>query len=222
VTVLPVHLATAFALLAAPATASAAPVLTPLRACYDAVSDSAGGTEPVTVAASGFEPGTLVDVAVDGEVKYAGVQVADDGTVSGSVFAPFVAKGRRPFSVTVTQQGVPEVTARADSLVTRLAVRLTPRSSRPSARVRFRGSGFTAPKPIYLHYVRKGKLRRTVRLVKHPAGPCGGFDVRRRQFPFAPSIGRWILQIDQQRRYHAEPSSAYLQLAVDIRARRRH
>ena len=220
-TATPARLATACALLLAPATASAAPAMSPLRPCYDAVSTHDGGTEAVIVAASGFTPGTLVDVAVDGVVEFSGVQVAADGTVTGRVPAPFVAEGRRAFTVAVTQQGVPELTASASSLVTRLAVELTPRASRPSGRVRLRGSGFTADGPIYLHYVRKGRLRRTVRLAKAPDGPCGDFDVHRRQFPFAPSVGRWILQVDQQRRYAARPKTAFLQLAVDVRARRR-
>jgi hypothetical protein len=203
-----------------PAAATAAPALEPLRPCYDAVSRDDGGTEAVRLAGSGFTPGSLVDILVDGELRYPRVQVDAAGALpAGLLPAPFVAKGRRPFTVTVTEQGNAAQTAAVSSLVTALDVEVRPRAATPATRVRFKGSGFTARRPVHLHYVRGGRARETVRLVRRPQGPCGDFDVRRRQFPFLPSVGRWQLQFDQQRRFERAPDGAFLRLRIDVRRR---
>jgi hypothetical protein len=99
--------------------------------------------------------------------------------------------------------------------VARLALRVTPRRATPSTRVRFKGLGFTDRRPVYAHYVRRGEVRRTVRLAKR-TGTCGGFSVRRRQFPFRPAVGRWTLQVDQQRAYAPRPGTPVLRLRVTV------
>jgi hypothetical protein len=208
--------ATAASLL--PAAASAAPVLEPLRPCYDAVEDTPDGREAVELAGTGFTPGALVDILVDGQVEFERVEIDPTGRLRpGTLPAPFVAEGQRSFTVTVTERDNPAQTVSATALVTALAVDVTPRSATPATRVRFKGSGFTADRPVYLHYVRRGRVRETVRLVRRPSGPCGAFDVRRRQFAFLPAVGRWELQFDQRRRYERTPDGAFLRLRVDVR-----
>jgi len=167
---------------------------------------------------SGFTPGALVDILVDGVVEFSRVQVDDAGSLpAGSLAAPYVAEGRRPFTVTVTEQANPAQTATAASFVTALDVEVTPRRATPATRVRFEGSGFTAPRPVYLHYVREGRERETVRIVRRASGPCGDFEVRRRQFPFLPAVGRWQLQFDQRKRWRREPAGAFLRMRIDVR-----
>lgn len=212
------RLTAALIVLAVPSSAAAAPALTPLRPCYVAVSPTKGGTEKVELSGTGFTPNALVDVAVDGEVRYPGVRIDATGALpAGTLSAPFVESGRRAFAVTVTEQLSTAQTATVTALTTRLTVEVEPAEARPSSRVRFSGSGFMGDAPVYAHYLRKGKVRRTVRLVKETQGACGDFSVRRRQFPFSPSTGRWILQVDQVRRYTPKPVTAFLQLRVDVR-----
>ncbi len=204
--------------LAAAAPASAAPVLKPLKPCYDAVDKADGGTEPVVVGGSGFTPNALVDIALDGNPLIKGAQVDGNGTLpDGTIAAPFVASGRKGFQITVSEQANPAQTVSATSLVTRLTVAVTPRSATPTTTVRFRGAGFTDKAPVYAHYVRNGRVRRTVRLTKRTTGPCGTFSVRRHQFPFTPSIGKWRLQVDQRKAYRKAPGSPFLVLSVDVR-----
>jgi len=207
------------ALLALPASAAAAPTLAPLEPCYAAVSPDEGGTESVAVTGTGFTPNATVDVRVDGELKFTGVRIDEAGELSGSLAAPYVDAGRRAFTVQVTEPANPAQTVTAQALVTHLGVDVRPASARPSSRVRFKGSGFMGDGAVYAHYLRKGKARRTVRLTKRTTGACGNFSVRRRQFPFSPSTGRWIIQIDQHKRYRARPTSAFLRLRVDVELR---
>lgn len=200
-----------------PTTAAAEPTLEPLRPCYDSVSPDPGGTEAVELVGSGFTPGALVDIFRDAEILYPRVPVDAAGALpAGSLPAPYVARGRRSFTVTVTEQANPAQTVTMESLVTALDVEVTPRRATPATRVRFEGAGFTAPRPVYLHYVRAGRARETVRIVRRASGPCGEFEVRRRQFPFLPAVGRWQLQFDQRKRWRREPAGAFLRMRIDV------
>jgi hypothetical protein len=60
-------------------------------------------------------------------------------------------------------------------------------------------------------------VRRTVRLARRPTGDCGTFSVRRRQIPVVrPKIGKWTLQIDQQRRYSETPDSVFVRITITV------
>jgi hypothetical protein len=194
------------------------PALTPLKPCYVAVDKRRSGTEPVTVGGTGFTPDSAVDVALDGDTLITGAKVDGAGTLpAGTIPAPFVAKGRKRFEITVTEQGS-ERSASASALVARLGVRITPGITSPTHVVRFRGRGFTDDAPVFVHYLRKGELRRTVRLAKDP-GTCGSFSVRRREFPFVPRTGRWRLQFDQQKVYAKAPEGQVADLRITVRRR---
>jgi hypothetical protein len=211
---LPTIILAAVAALAVPPAARAA-VLQPLKPCY--VSVDADTREPVTVAGSGFTPGALVDVTIDGQMVDSGVVAQPDGTIRGSVRAPAQPRGQRQFTLTVAEEGRPANTVQATSLVTALAVRMVPREARPSQRVRFFGRGFTGGRPVFGHYVYHGDLRKTVRFGR-PHGPCGRFRVKRRQIPIAhPRRGRWTLQVDTQRTYSPTPLSVLVRLAITVR-----
>jgi hypothetical protein len=199
---------TALLLAVAPA-ASGAPVLAPLKPCYVSVAAGNGKfqTEPVTVQGSGFAPGARIDVAVDGEDVQRNVIADANGAISGTVAAPGIVDGERVFSVRATQVPDTTQTASVQARVTNLTARLSPRRSSPRRKVRFTGQGFTDPDaPVYAHYVRAGsdEARMTVKLRKRPAGACGHFSVRKRQFPFAPKAGGWIVRIDQAPRLGAD------------------
>jgi hypothetical protein len=208
----PTILAAAAALLV-PQAADAA-VLEPINACYRSLDVET--RESVPVRASGFTPGERVNVYVDGVLVRQDVVVLTDGQISGGVDAPYVASGERPFTLTVTEVEQPSNTASATSRVTALSARLKPQRAKPHQRVRFIGSGFTDGTDVFAHYVRKGKLRKTVRLGA-AQGPCGRIDVLRRQIPIKrPALGRWIVQLDNQRAYSTEPNGVFMQLRINV------
>lgn len=199
-----------------PSAASAA-MLSPLKPCYVALPNAAQQVEPIAVGGSGFTPGSRVDVSVDGVPRVNGVPVDAAGNLPAGVQAPspFLAKGDKPFSIVVAEQGNPANTATASSQVTALAASFSPRAGSPGRKVIFRGRGFTLAKKVYLHYRYKGKTRKV--LTVSPTGPCGRFEVRRRLFPFSRvSTGRWIVQFDQQKKYSATPETAFVQQAITV------
>ena len=199
--------------LLAPASAGAA-TLEPLKPCY--VSVGQGQREPVEIRASGFTPDSHVDVAIDGVVAFPGVQVDPAGAVLGRVRAPYQASGQRPFTISVTEQGQAQNSVTATAEVTALRVNVRPRRAPSSSRVRFSGRGFTAERPVFGHYVYAGHVRKTVRFGL-PELPCGLFSVQRRQIPIdAPRVGDWMLQIDQQRRYSAQPDGVSVPITIRV------
>jgi hypothetical protein len=201
----------------APTAAAQTPTLAPLQACYVTAGAAADQREPVVINAQGLTKNGTATVAVDGTVFEAQAAIDPMGTLSGSVPAPFQEHGQRLFTLSITDNTNPALALSAQSLVTALDVRVTPGNARPSRRVRFRGRGFTGDSAaVYAHYVHKGKLRKTVQLAT-AAGPCGTFDVRRRQLPIRrPQTGRWMVQIDQEREWDKTPSSVSVQLTIDV------
>ena len=60
-------------------------------------------------------------------------------------------------------------------------------------------------------------MRRTVRLVRRPGGDCGTFSVHRRQIPvLRPRIGKWTLQVDQQKVYAKAPDSVFVRITITV------
>jgi hypothetical protein len=203
-------LAAAFAaLFAAPASAQAPPTLDAIRPCYVAAQETQ--RESVAITGHGFTPFKLVDLFVDditaqtpGDPPQADV----NGTLMGSVLAPFIDEGERPFTVRVQQQDNAQIFATATAKVTRLSVEQSPAAANTSDRVRFRGRGFTdLARPIYMHYVFAGKSRKTIR-IGLPTNDCGLFSVKRKQFPFkkSPRVGVWTIQFDQSYSYNPKAS----------------
>jgi len=206
-------LATAAAVLLVPQTAQAA-TIDPLNTCYRSVDQTT--RETVRVYGHDFTPGQRVDVFVD--ETFVNTALPDsNGDVIGSVTAPYRRSGEAPFTIRITEQGQASNTATVWSWVTALGVRLRPSLARPSRRVRFTGRGFTEGTSVFAHYVRAGKVRKTVRLGT-PTGPCGRIDVKRRQIPIKrPAVGRWTLQVDNQPIYSAMPPSVYVRLPITVK-----
>lgn len=202
------------AALIAPQAAQAA-TIAPLKACYRSVDRDT--RENVRVQAEGFTPGSGIDVAIDDAVLRDAVTALPDGTVVGDVTAPYRARGERPFTISLTERDRPTTTVTATSRVTALALRLKPREAKPSRKVRFIGRGFTDDVRVYGHYVRAGKLRKTVDFGA-PQGACGTIDVKRRQIPIRrPKTGRWTLQVDNQPEYASQPISVFVRVAITVR-----
>ena len=210
--------------LAAPAAAQAAPTIQPLKPCYVTAGTA---TEPQAegfdLRAAGFTPNSEVELQVDDAVRDGGEALKVDGsgvlTLTDPVPAPFVATGMRDFTVKLTELGNRANVATATAKTTALDVTLKPPEAPPWRRIRFKGLGFTKHKPIWAHYVHKGKLRKTVRMARRP-GECGGFTARRRQIPIKrPGLGRWIVQFDQSKRFVDPELRPIVFVRVEIRLR---
>jgi hypothetical protein len=209
-----VRLAIVIAAIGLLAPAAHAAELEPLKPCYVSVHE--GQREPIDLRASGFTPGSRVDVAIDGAVVFRGVDVDPAGSVSGRVSAPYQAAGERAFTISVTQQDNPQNTASANTMVSALKVHVRPRRAPSSSRVRFSGRGFTAGRAVFGHYVYGGQHRKTVRFGR-PELPCGTFSAVRRQIPIkSPRVGEWTLQVDQQRRYSPQPPGVAVPVTIRV------
>ncbi|MDA0179715.1 hypothetical protein OJ997_05375 [Solirubrobacter phytolaccae] len=205
---------TLLAVLAGPA--SAANLTEPLNPCYVVASE--GQRQSVVVKAVGFSPFSNVDIFVD-EVLQDQPATLFDGSIVGTVLAPWHEAGQRPFTLRISEPTKPANTVEATSMVTRLSVEQSPSRASTADRVRFRGRGFTtAGAPVYAHYVFAGKSRKTVKLGV-PQGPCGTFSVKRTQFPFkkSPRVGVWTIQFDQLSYY--DPKAA-VRVPLTIKVRR--
>jgi hypothetical protein len=207
------------AVLLLPGAAHAA-ALTPIKACYVTSTDAVSGVirrEPVQFGGSGFTPSGLVDIAVDGAVAR-NVQADPAGNLPVQVLdAPYRRKGQRAFRLTATDQANPANTIEAVSNVTAFDLSVKPATAAPSSKVRFRGRGFTEPGAVYGHYLFGGKVRKTVRFSRRPAGPCGTFSAKRRQIPIKrPRLGQWTLQIDQERAYRRAPERGAIKVIIRV------
>src|SRR3954451_81497 len=203
-----------------PATAQAA-ALAPLKPCYISVTQPTGSkiTEPLDLAGKGFTAGSLVDVSFDGRLDRT-IQADAAGNLPPQILqSPYQAKGQGTFTLTAAERGNPANTVALPSRTTALTLKLKPKRARPSARIRFKGAGFTAQKAVWAHYLYKGKVRKTVRLVKRIKNPCGTFSAKRRQIPIKrPKLGVWRLQVDQQKRY--SPAPAGVNVRADIKVQK--
>jgi hypothetical protein len=204
-----------------PATAQAA-ALAPLKPCYISVTHPAGSTprverEAISLGGNGFTPGGLVDVSLNGKVART-LQVDPAGNLPPQTLqSPYQRRGEGTFTLTAAERGNPANVVSAPSRTTALTLNLKPATAAPSERVRFRGSGFTAQKGVWAHYLYKGKPRKRVRLVKQMNNPCGTFSIKRRQIPVKhPKEGPWRLQVDQQKRYSRRPDSVFVRLDIDV------
>jgi hypothetical protein len=203
----------------APAAAEAA-TLTPLKGCYVTSTDEVSNQirrEQVGFGGSGFTANGLVDLSVDGKLQRT-VQADAAGNLAGQTLdAPYRRKGEKAFKLTATDKANPANTVEALSRVTAFDVSIRPSTAAPSSRVRFRGRGFTQPGTVFGHYLYKGRVRKTVKLSKHPAAPCGTFSVKRRQIPVKkPKLGQWLLQIDQERTYHRAPERGAIRVVIRV------
>jgi hypothetical protein len=199
----------------------------PLKACYVTAGEDPSQREAVALKAAAFTPNSKVDMALDGQLLPEasganGLQTDATGALGAmsplSLPAPFVAKGNRDFTITLTEQGNPANTVTATSKATALALGVKPKSAKPSKRIRFRGTGFTKAGRVYAHYIFRNKVRRTVRMAK-PSGPCGDWEAHKPQIPVPhPKTGLWTVQFDQSRKFVAPPNvpSVYVRLTISV------
>jgi hypothetical protein len=195
------------------------PALNPLKLCYVSVESEPNmfTTENVMVSGYGFRPGASVDIVVDGVVARNALVDSNGELHQHPVSAPVQHEGQRRFNVKVRDTDDRGWVAERRALVSALAVKVRPRRARPDQRVQFVGRGFTDRGAIFAHYLRRGKLIKTIRLKTAPSGKCGTFKAHRRQFPFRPRQGTYLVQIDQHRRLTDD--GPLVKLTIDVRRR---
>ena len=208
-----------------PATAQAA-ALAPLKPCYISVTQTSPGAggggggitrESLDLAGNGFTAGSLIDVSFNGTLNRT-IQADAAGNLPPQILqSPYQAKGQGTFTLTAAERGNPANTVALPSRTTALTLKLKPKRARPSTRIRFKGAGFTAQKAVWAHYLYKGKVQKTVRLVKRIKNPCGTFSVKRKQIPIKrPKLGVWRLQVDQQKRYSRAPDGVNVRADIKV------
>ena len=187
-----------------PVPASAA-VLQTDRGCYTR-------NQTVWVSGSGFTPSARHPVTLDG--KPFGALTADAvGRVDGYFAAPRplpARTSRRVVRLGMTDAADPARAAAVAFRVVHTDVSITPRQVTPGL-VTYSALGFTSGRDLYIHYLRRGRHQRTVKLGRL-AGQCHTLRTRAPLFLFRPvRPGVWRLVFDTSRRYspHFRPSFAF-------------
>ena len=195
------------------ADAAAAPTLHTDRGCYVV-------GQPVKITGAGFASGRTFDLADDG------VDFGQSTTDANGAFSVSFRPGGLAAGVAqhVGHLDASDGSSGADTIFTITR----------SAGARFLASGgnphtLTAPfevwgfaldgrrKHVYLHYVSPaGRSQLTVSLGR-TGGQCGYLRTsRRRVFPFSPSLGAWVLQLDTARSFSRAPAGPVAKIAVRI------
>jgi hypothetical protein len=182
--------------LAVPAGAAAAPVLSAPKTCL--VSG-----QKLEVAGAGFSPG--VAVALSGDVTT--TAIADElGSFRTTVTAPR-SRGLAPRSFSIAAAEVADASIAAQPVAITVVGELLNGNYRaaisgpPRQRTTWRFAGFTAGRPIFGHFRHRGRTVRTYRFGV-ARGVCGTLTVKAPRVPVKRlRSGVWWLQMDQARRF---------------------
>jgi hypothetical protein len=201
--------AAASALAASPAT----PTVRTDRHCYPV-------GRPVKVTGSGFAVSRAVDVSIDG-VDLGQSTTDTTGAFSGKLVPGGLGRGHaQGVDHLLASDGTSQATT-TFTVTDRIGARfLVSRGNPLKLHAPFELWGFSmtgARMPIYLHYVApSGKARKTISLGR-TGGQCGYLKTGRKQFfPFAPSLGQWVLQLDSQKGYAKRPRGPVARIKVRI------
>jgi hypothetical protein len=199
--------------------ATAAPAATPAptvrtdRHCYPV-------GRAVTVSGTGFAASRAVDVSIDG------VDLGQSTTDAGGGFAGKLVPGGlgRGQAQGVDRLLASDGTSQAGTTFTvtnRIGARFLVSHGNPlKLHAPFEVWGFSmsgARLPVYLHYVAPSGHVHTTIALGHTGGQCGYLKTARKQFfPFLPSLGQWVLQVDSHKRYARRPHGPVARIRVRI------
>ncbi len=179
---------------------------------------------PVTVTGTGFGVSRTVDVSIDG-VDLGQSTTDAGGAFQGKLVPNGLGRGQaqgveRLRASDGTSQGQAGTTF---TVTDRIGARFLVSHGNPlGTHAPFEVWGFSmtgARLRVYLHYVApSGSARRTISLGA-TGGQCGYLKTARKQFfPFVPSLGHWILQLDSHKRYARRPRGPVARIKVRIAA----
>lgn len=161
----------------------------------------------MTIQGTGWGPGSAWSVKTTDPQN----QIFDSGTAdpSGSFTstaerAPIVVGDTlRPKTFTLTGQQDGQDVASTEFKVVDFRVKPKDPSGKPTGKTRWRFSGFTPGRPIYVHVRRKG--RTYTQRAGVAASPCGTLSKRLRRLPAWPArkirFGTYKIAIDSRKRY---------------------
>jgi hypothetical protein len=173
------------------------------RSCYVIKTvPGSGGVATIGVTGSGFPAGDQVDIRGSAGIGGQGTASARGGFTASLMPSPALLTVPDHLRLTATDQQETDLTASTAVRATPFAVASSDTSTYlpEHQKFKFAFSGFTPGKPIYEHYVLRGRLHRTVRVAR-ASGPCGLARASIRwAFPH-PRPGLWSLQFDSRSRY---------------------
>jgi hypothetical protein len=160
---------------------------------------------PMTVRGSGYSPNARISVS--GDQLFADARTDGDGAFSTTLKAPIfptVAPGSRRYTVSAAEQDDAGATASVTFRVANFAFATTSGYKSPKTRRRWTFSGFRPGRTIYGHFRYHGKTRGTYRFGVANS-PCGELTRMAAGIPVGGRIpaGKWIVQVDHNRRYSA-------------------
>jgi hypothetical protein len=176
--------------------------------------------QPVRVTGSGFAPGHLYDIAIDG------VDFGQRRTDAAGAFRAQLVPGGLGAGIVEhvnhlnATDGTKDATTRF-TLTRRTGARFLATGGDPNTlRAPFQAWGFALdgkPRALYLHYVSPAGRARTTAFLGRTGGQCGYLQTKPRLvFGFSPSRGKWILQIDWQRTYSSRPAGRVARIVVRV------
>ena len=195
-------LATAAAVLAAPAAASAQASLTvdPVDRCYREQST-------VALVGEGFTPNAPVGFSRNGITLGDPIPADASGQINANLTLPDLVSGQQRLTYLATDGSNPAVTAQIGLLVSATDVRVKPRHGAPNRRLTITGRGFTRAggRSLWAHIVRAGRPARTARSLRvgRLHGACKTIKTRKRLFPAGAAAGGYHVQFDTFRRYES-------------------
>lgn len=200
----PLAVAAAALLAAAPAVAAAQAKITLSPGCY---LSSAGGM----LTGSGFKPNAAWTAKLSGTQQIGSGRIDKHGRIRARFTAPVYhgTAGTRQLTLSVTDG--PHV-ASTTFLMTPLAATFGPRNGNPATlRVRWRVLGLGENHGVYVHYLRPdGRLAHTLR-IGTTRRPCGWLKTGPiALFPFRYVYGTWTLQVDANHAYSARTTPRLL------------
>jgi hypothetical protein len=172
--------------------------------CYITPTIGLGAT--IQVSGSGYTPGEAVFAQIpapSGLLSFVEATVAADGTFTATlpdVIPPSIkpAPEKETMQIKGVLSGV--ILAQVPFELTNLAVETKPAFARPNKKVLFSFAGFAAGKPIYGHFLHKGRVALT-----HDfgvaEGACGVLNSKSRIFPGRARYSSYTVQFDNSRAY---------------------
>ncbi|MEO6858794.1 MAG: hypothetical protein ABI323_09425 [Solirubrobacteraceae bacterium] len=159
---------------------------------------------PMVVTGSGYVPGDSVTItSSDGSVNTV-TQAGPAGTIGIQIGAPtpfLKLPGSQVVGLTASDDNASgTITGGTFLKTTLLDVATVPSTAPPSRRVSWYFSGFRPGRPIYVHYLHRGRQVARVRFGE-AKGVCGLLRTRARFFPGRQRYQRYGLQFDDSKRY---------------------
>jgi hypothetical protein len=186
--------------------------------CY--VATDIGKGAAIAVSGTGYTPGEAVFAQIpapSGLLSFVEATVGPDGTFTATL--PDVSpESIDPLAEKETMQikGVLSnaILAEAPFELTNLAVKTNPAAAKPNKKVVYSFAGFTPGKPIYGHYVHRGRVALTYRFGT-AQGACGLLKAKAKIYPGKSRYTSYAVQFDDSKKY-SKASAPKFQTSVTV------